>query len=274
MRPTRARPPARRAPPRRGRAASIRSAIVSRSKRASSSSAVSGACGCGSASRTPSTKRSQPRRAIASRSSIVPVRRSSPTCQWARPASSLTVTESPALVSSEKVCGWCQCTQAPPYSIWKPVPVGAPGATPEPVAGLEQQRPAASQSALAGGGDAREASPDDDHVIALGHRRGVQMYVHGCTRRRHERSGQQQAAEPAPARDPRGHAARDRRERRQRRHPPRGRAGGGRRAGLDDVLLRLQGRARRGGPRADDRPLDRGRAPLHRLLGPDRRRAS
>ena len=75
------------------------------------------ACGCGSASRTPSTNWSQPRRTIASRSAIVPSRRSPPTYQLARSVSPETVTVSPARVSSENVWGWCQWTQAPPYSI-------------------------------------------------------------------------------------------------------------------------------------------------------------
>jgi DNA-binding CsgD family transcriptional regulator len=51
----------------------------------------------------------------------------------------------------------------------KPVPVGAPCATPQPVTGLQQQRPQPSQRALAGDGDPGETAADDDDVIALGH---------------------------------------------------------------------------------------------------------
>ena len=47
----------------------------------------------------------------------MPSRRSPPTYQLACSVSPETVTVSPARVSSENVWGWCQWTQAPPYSI-------------------------------------------------------------------------------------------------------------------------------------------------------------
>ena len=66
----------------------------------------------------------------------------------------------------------------------EPLPLGAPGATSEPVASLQQQGPAAPLRALAGGGDAREATPDNDHVIALGH-----PEVYKCTSRMYQTVG-------------------------------------------------------------------------------------
>ena len=59
----------------------------------------------------------------------------------------------------------------------EPVPGAAPGAAAEPVASLEQQGPAAPQSALAGSGHTGEATPDHNQVITLGHCSDVQMYV-------------------------------------------------------------------------------------------------
>ena len=95
-----------------------------------------------------------------------PVRRSPPTYQAARSASSPSAARArPARVISENVCGWCQCTQAPPYSIWCPshrrVQVRPPSRSRASSNSTERPRSAA----LARRGDAGEAAADDDHVV-------------------------------------------------------------------------------------------------------------
>ena len=71
----------------------------------------------------------------------------------------------PARVISDQVCGWCQWTQAPPYSSGDPCQSARPGSPAEPVTGLEQQHLRAAQRRLARRGDAGEPAADDDHVV-------------------------------------------------------------------------------------------------------------
>ena len=98
----------------------MRCAIVCASIGASSSSAKSGSCGRGSASARRRHEAVPRSHAIASRSSIGPLRRSPPTAHETSSASSLLPMPWPARVSSAHACGWCQCTQPPPISISSP----------------------------------------------------------------------------------------------------------------------------------------------------------
>ena len=80
-------------------------------------------------------------------------------------ASPETSTRSPARVISDHVWGWCQWTQAPPYSIADPfhgaVHVRPPSRSRASSSRTERPR----RDGLPRGGDAGEAAANDDHVV-------------------------------------------------------------------------------------------------------------
>ena len=119
-------------------------------------------------SSTPSRNASQPRLAMASRSALVPrapLLADVPPHALRPGVADLDVQPVGAAIS-DHVCGWCQCTQPPPYSMSWPVQPARPRAAAEAVAGLQEQgvcgRPGLG---LACRGDAGEAATNHDHVM-------------------------------------------------------------------------------------------------------------
>src|SRR5207237_10033530 len=75
-----------------------------------------------------------------------------PTHQGARCASALNSTRRPARVISDQVCGWCQCTHAPPYSTGIPshsaLQVRPPSRSRASSSSTERPRRASSRAAV------------------------------------------------------------------------------------------------------------------------------